>query len=88
MEKQCTCKRPRPLASGTCAICGNDTSVYTETGFPNVLLTQSFKYTESTRTRVEREAMSRLAMIYNFRRNAFRINDEGNYVHDVKFPII
>jgi hypothetical protein len=27
-------------------------------------------------------------MIYNFRRNAFRVDDHGNYVHDVKFPII
>jgi hypothetical protein len=72
-----------------CEDCNPDGKcVSTETVFPNVLLDHSFKYVETLRQRIEREAMNRLAMIYNFRRNAFRVDDHGNYVHDVKFPII
>ena len=46
---------------------------------------ESFKYTESTRQRVEREALNRLNLIYNFRKDAFTQDEKGNWKHSIVF---
>ena len=48
-------------------------------------ITGSFKYQESIRQRVEREAMNRLTNIFNFRKAAWTQDENGKWTHHCVF---